>query len=552
MTSDCPKDYQVLIVGAGVVGLCASVFLAQQGVTSMVIERRSSTSVHPRSRSVNLRTMELFRHIGIESQVFEAGRGIDESRGIYVGESLEQVIGPHPRRATKTTWPFETVAEQFGPAKGTFVTQDKLEPILLRAARERGVHVEFDTELVDFRQDTDHVTLRLRNRTNDVITSLSVDYVIAADGAKSTVCAQLKAKKVGRGTMGHMLNILFRADLAAFVENRCFSLVKIRSQNVNGLFTSINNADRWVFHLSYEPSRAAEYTKERCTQLVQAGLGMPDIKISIESILPWEPAVNVAESLEHGRVFLAGDAAHQMPPWAGQGANTGYADVHNLAWKIAAVLSRRASTNLLKTYDFERQPVGHYAAEASAAGADEMGVIQLDLWKPDVWKGLWKTLPLFSGLGYSYESPAICEESAWPLRGLTWKPWSAPSLLLSLDGRPGRRVPHIWVQHGSQRISSVDIVHKNFFMLVDEEGGSNWKESAESVSKELGTVIDVYSVGPMGDLRVDASIWRSAAGLADHGGLLVRPDDFVAKRWRRACENNVSELRCAMEQVLCL
>src|SRR5207237_10212564 len=83
--------------------------------------------------------------------------------------------------------------------------------------------------------------------------------------------------------------------------------------------------------------------------------------------------MRVFDDFQHGRVFFAGDAAHQMPPWGGQGANSGIADAHNLAWKLAAVLKGQATPALLTTYDSERRPVGYLAAEESAAAADETG-----------------------------------------------------------------------------------------------------------------------------------------------------------------------------------
>ncbi len=107
-------------------------------------------------------------------------------------------------------------------------------------------------------------------------------------------------------------------------------------------------------------------------------LGMPEIEIEIKSILPWESAVRVVDGFQQGRVFLAGDVAHQMPPWGGQGANTGVQDVHNLAWKLAAVLKSQASPELLTTYDIERRPVGSVAAEESGRRADELGLLLPD------------------------------------------------------------------------------------------------------------------------------------------------------------------------------
>jgi putative polyketide hydroxylase len=146
--------------------------------------------------------------------------------------------------------------------------------------------------------------------------------------------------------MGHLLNVLFHADLKDLVHQREFSLCIIERPEVSGIFTSINNSDRWVFHLSYDPSKgekASDFTRERCQELLRIAIGIPEIEIDIKSILPWELSVRVAERLQHGRIFLAGDAAHQMPPWGGQGGNSGIADAHNLAWKLAAVLKKKTS-----------------------------------------------------------------------------------------------------------------------------------------------------------------------------------------------------------------
>lgn len=541
----------MLIVGAGVVGLSASLFLAQHNIKSIVVERRAGPSVHPRARSVNQRTVELFRHLGIDELVREAGKSIANSMGIFVGPSLEEVIGPQPRSEQKRKFPLANIAEQLSPASGTFVTQDMLEPVLVATAKERGVDIRVNLEYQSFVQSEDRVEATFRHRsTHDTKTeTISANYLIASDGAKSSIRRQLEVRTTGRGTMGHLINVLFRADLAGFVKGREFSLLKVQTPQVTGLFTSINNRDRWVFHLSYGPGEnVADYTEERCKKLVQLAAGMPDLDVRIESLLPWEPSVNVATQLRHGRVFLAGDSAHQMPPWAGQGANTGITDAHNLAWKLALVLREVAHPSILDTYDTERQSVGRVAAEASAFGADERGLIDADLKKLTVIRGFLKKMPLVAGFGYGYQSQCVCYENTWPLGGLTWLPWSVP-MLLSLDGRPGRRAPHVWVERNGKRVSTIDVLGTEFVVLAGQDGGQ-WKEAAREVSLETNVQIDAFTLGPEGDLRAKGREFDSAAGITSRGALLVRPDDFVAARWRRGCADPRGELERAMKQVL--
>lgn len=552
-----PPQIPVLVVGCGIVGLSAALCLAYHDVPSLVIERRSGTSVHPRARSVNARTMEIFRHLGIDGDIHDAGAAIASSKGIYTGASLRDVIGPKPRSTTERKVPFTSLFAPMSPVLGTFVTQDKSEPVLLAAAQRRGVQVRFNIECVSIEQDDDGVTATLRDRTTDTTSTVHARYLIGADGAHSPTRARLSVPTLGRGAMGHLLNILFTADLGPFVRGREFSLVKFSTPTLNGLLTSINNKDVWVFHLSYSPSHGespADFPPDRCIPLLRAALGMPDLAITITSILPWSPTVSVAARMKQGRVFLAGDAAHTMAPWGGQGATSGIADAHNLAWKLAAVLSRRAGPALLATYDAERQPIGLEAAEASASGADERGLISVDL-SADVIRGWLRKAPLISGHGYAYASRAVCEEDTGPLRGLTWKPWTLPSLLFGIDGRPGRRVPHVWGERASdgRRVSSLDLCGRAFVLFAGVEGEA-WVDAARRAAEAVGVAVEAYRVGLGSGFKTEKGCFETACGISRMGAVLVRPDDFVAWRARRG-EGNGRErevLEGVLRRVLCL
>jgi putative polyketide hydroxylase len=524
----------VLIVGGGIVGLSASLFLSRQGIASLLVERHQGTSIHPRARGVNARTMELYRELGLEEAIRQAGAELSPSFGLYKARTLKEVIEPLPRRTEPHAFPGTAPHDQLSPTAGNRVTQDLLEPVLLDEARRRGGDLRFNTAMVSFAQDTSGVTAVLRERTTGEEASVRADYMIGADGAGSRVRQELGVAVSGRGSLGHLLNILFRADLREFVCEREFSICLIERPEVRGLFTSINNRDRWVFHLSYDPAsgeKAEDFPPARCLELLRLALGMPELEIEILSILPWECAARVVEGFQQGRVFLAGDAAHQMPPWGGQGANTGVQDAHNLAWKLAAVLKGQASPCLLETYDLERRPVGRAATEDAAGRAGERGLMKMQtgaqvamslLNKPVVGKLMGKlaekNMVKLLGYSYRYHSASIIEDHSSDKGG-------------QLDGTPGTRVPHLWVERQGQRLSTLDLCGGGFVLLAGPAGGA-WCEQARAAAASL-------------------QIWPASAGITASGALLIRPDGFVAWRARQASAGGQQELESVLRQVLC-
>jgi 2-polyprenyl-6-methoxyphenol hydroxylase-like FAD-dependent oxidoreductase len=534
MSPDRPDRVPVLIAGGGIVGLSASLFLSRQEVPSLLVERHPGTSIHPRSRGVNGRTMELYRELGIDERVREAGRALAPALGLYVGPSLLEIVEPLPRERKVGHNPFTQVLEDLSPVSASRGTQDLIEPVLVEAARERGGDLRFHTQLRGFEQDGEGVTATLFDRDRGEEWTVHADHMIAADGANSGAFHALGAPCSGAGVLGHMLNILFRLDLTDLVRGREFSICDIERPELRGLMTSINNTDRWVFHLVYRPSRgerAEDYTASRCVELLRLALGMPDADPEILGILPWEPTVRVADRFRWARVFLAGDAAHQMPPWGGQGANTGIQDVHNLAWKLAAVRSGTAQDALLDTYDEERRPVGRVAAEESGMAAGEDGMMLLQ----GGGEAIRQRWPRMIGYGYQYRSRAISHEPGDEL----------PTDELGLDGRPGTRCPHAWVERpDGTRVSTLDLGAGGWTLLAASDGTA-WCEAA--AARDL----TAYRIGPDGDVGDADDAWRARAGLEPDGALLIRPDGFVAWRARTAETDPAGRLGEALDRALC-
>ena len=172
-------------------------------------------------------------------------------------------------------------------------------------------------------------------------TRVRARYVIAADGAQSPIRRQLGVRMLGREKVYESVNILLNADLRPWTAHRPAALYFIEHPKIKATFLTINAVDRWGFlvnSLSAYGYTASDFTPERSVELVRMAVGAPDLQVKILGIAPWTASAHVAEQYRHGRIFLAGDAAHEMPPTGGFGLNTGVQDVHNLAWKLAAVL----------------------------------------------------------------------------------------------------------------------------------------------------------------------------------------------------------------------
>jgi putative polyketide hydroxylase len=521
------EERPVLIVGGGVVGLSASLFLAHQGVASVLVERHAGTSIHPRARGVNGRTMELMRELGLEEDVRKAGASIAASVGIHTGPTLRDVL----EKRGGGGWLLRRIrargvrgqGSRKSPTGPCRCTQDHLEPVLLHAARARGVDARFSTELEDFAQDEAGITARVRDRRTGAVDSIRARFLIAADGARSPVRERLSVKQVGRGLLTNQLNLYFRADLTALVRGREFSMCLVENPDVRGLLASVNNTDLWVFHVSYFPERGErpeDFPPERCVDLIRKAIGLPDLDIDLKGALPWQSAVRVAERYQHGRVFLAGDAAHIMPPWGGFGANTGIQDAHNLAWKLAAVLAGQAGPGLLETYDEERNPVGMAVAEIAGSMNDARGLMALKS-RLGPFGVIWNMRRVFPYLvmGYGYASGAVALEA-----GRRPGPGTA-----DLRGRPGTRAPHVWLERDGQRVSTLDLFGQSFVLLAGRSG-ANWRHAALSVEEALGVPVAAFVMGAE-VTEVDRR-WHRANGVGPSGASLVRPDGIVAWRIR--------------------
>jgi len=526
------EEVPVLIVGGGPVGLTASILLSQAGIRSLLVERHPGTSIHPKARAINARTMELYRQCGVEDAVRAAGiphhhTGMIIWAQTLAGEEIERRI---PWRATAQSG---TVS----PVRNCLCAQDYLEPVLRTFAEQQGPGaLRFSTEATAFEPQKDGVVVTIVDRNSGEQQEVRAAYVIAADGASSRVRRQLGVKMVGRENVYDSVNILLNADLTPWTAHRPAGLYFIENQKIRGTFLTINATDRWGFLINVLGPfgyTAKELTPERSAELVRLAAGVPDLDVRILGVVPWTASALVAEQYVHGRIFLAGDAAHEMPPTGGFGFNTGVQDVHNLAWKLAAVLKGVASPSLLETYNDERRPVGQTITEQSLANASSMG--RLEQTKKNA-----SARPEYLNeqgmiFGANYASGAVVPD------GTDEVPVANAVTDYTPSARPGGRAPHVWFERDGERISTIDLVGKGFALLTGAQGRA-WGEAANDIARMVQA--------PVTSTRIDAAEFASAYDIDDDGAVLVRPDGYVAWRSRGAPRDPSATLRQAMTSIL--
>jgi 2-polyprenyl-6-methoxyphenol hydroxylase-like FAD-dependent oxidoreductase len=526
------NEAPVLIAGGGLVGLSAAAFLARQGIRSLTIERLPASSPLPRAAFFHMRTLEMFRELGIEDEVRTQSAREFVPEGAII--AMECLAG---KKLADIIPNLNEGIEALSPCRRLFLNQPTLEPILRDRARAGGADILQGAEILDVRQDSGGVSLAIRRNDEQHTREVRGDYLIAADGGHSKIRTALGIESEGRGAFSNSLTIYFTADLSPFVGDKAWSLIYVNNPILHGFFR-LNRAGTAGFlgvnivgNPAVDPeaavNAAADLSEARLIELVRAGVGEPNLPVRIDGYSRWRATASVARTLRAGRVFIAGDAAHLMPPNGGFGGNTGIHDAHNLAWKLALVINGQAGHELLDTYESERRPVAVFTVEQ----AFSRYVTRTAPWLAARVKPGPVIDDLHTELGYQYP----------PAPGVHADPRTT-------FGSPGSRAPHLWLERDGRRISTLDLAGR-YVLLAGAEGAA-WADAAKEAGSFFGGLrVDAYRVGA--DVTDPDAGFAAAYGITDAGAVLIRPDGYVAWNSRAAASEPAAALRAALARSLC-
>jgi 2-polyprenyl-6-methoxyphenol hydroxylase-like FAD-dependent oxidoreductase len=544
---------QVLVIGAGPVGLTLAMDLAQRGVQVLVCEtRHRGEPPNVKCNHVSARTMEIFRRLGIVRQVRDTGLPADypndvSYRTTFTGEELSRI--PIPSRATRYSdksgpdgwWPT--------PEPPHRINQIYLEPVLFACAEATpGVTILNRTRIDDWEQHADGVRATGTNLdTGDAVTVESA-FVIGCEGGRSLTRKKIGASFEGNPEIGRVQSTYFRApDLYARAKVppawATFSLNPRRSGNVY----AIDGRETFLLHNYLRPQETDFDAVDR-DWAIRTILGVgPDFRYEIISKEDWVARRLVADRFRDRRAFICGDASHLWVPMAGYGMNAGIADAMELSWTLAAYLNGWGAEGILDAYQAERQPiteqVSRFAMNHAIALQKEREGVPGHLEDPGPEGGAARRA---AGKAlYDLNVKQYC------CAGLNFGAFYDRSPLIAYDGEPqpgysmdsftpstvpGCRTPHVWLADGR---SLYDAMGPGYTLLRFDAGVSTAAlEQAAARRRVPLQVLDVVSA--------------EAGAVYRHKLVLSRPDQHVA--WRgdavpQDCDALVDRIRGSLPGV---
>ncbi|MCW6530773.1 FAD-dependent oxidoreductase [Sphingomonas sp. MMSM20] len=515
-------DFPVIVAGGGPVGLATAYELQSRGIQVLLVERNASTTRHPKMDVTNGRSMELFRRFGLA----EAIRDVAVPRSspmdvVWVTRLSEWVLArfAYPnvdewrdeiRRVNDGAQPLEPYMR---------LSQVVLEPTL-RALLEQSPHVEvrFGWSFEHFDDDGESVHVTLREVATGRLEKKRCALLAGCDGGGSLVRERLGFSWEGEHNVARFYMVHFRSEARDLLQR--FGIAWHYQSPTGSTLIAQDDREIWTLHCLLPEDAASEDIDP--AQLVFDALGR-EIPIEVIQANPWSPHLVLSTGYGRGRVWLAGDAVHQVIPTGGYGMNTGIGDAADLAWKFAAVLEGWGGPLLLSSIEAERRPVGAGVVKASGGHMQ----VRFEIAKaydpiiheatPEGAAARMKYGKLISSLGnleneargvelgYRYRhSPIVCaegDEPGWTARDYVPSTW------------PGARAPHVFLEDGT---AIFDLFGPWFTLLRFTDASAEPLLDAARLRNVPVELLDVRD--------------EKAHAIYERDFILIRPDQHVA--WR--------------------
>ena len=474
-----PFTTDVLIVGAGPVGITLAMDLAWRGLDVTVIELRGpGEPPNVKCNHVAARTMEVLRRLGVARRVRDAGLPPDYPHDVAFRTTvtgIEFARIPIPSRqerfSTKggpdTWWPTPELPHR--------INQIYLEPILVdHAIGMRGLHLRSRTSFEDFEQNEFGVDATVRDLVSGITRTIRAKYLVGCDGARSAVRKKIGAHLSGTEVVQRVQSTYFRApDLIDRMQYRPAWMMMSVNPRRNALTCAIDGKENWLIH-NYLLPHETEFDSVDRDAAIRTILGVgEDFQYEVLSKEDWIGRRLIADKFRDRRVFICGDAAHLWIPFAGYGMNAGIADAMNLSWMLAAHLKGWADEAILDAHEIERLPitdqVSQFAMNIALKTLSQRRSVPDEI--EDLTEAGERTRRQFGQEIYDLNVQQFC------CGGLNFGYFYENSPIVAYDGEahppytlfdfepstvPGCRTPHIWLKDGR---SLYDVMGPDFTLL---------------------------------------------------------------------------------------
>ncbi|KAL4782591.1 FAD binding domain-containing protein [Aspergillus varians] len=563
-------EVPILIVGGGPSGLLLAYMLAQLNVRTLIVERYPTRLAAPKAHALSPRSLELCRQFGVDVNEI---RSLGTSRkDAYWVNFITNLSGKQVGRL-----PYERMDPEVldaTPAMIHNIPQPAFEELVARELAQKPLNeLRKNHSFVRLEQHGNHVLTTVEDRSSGREYVVKSTHVVACDGAKSAVRRFLGVESEGEDSYETMMTIHFNADLRPVIGDRVGMLHWVMDPETSGFIIGYDLSGNQVLICNFDPKKhpVDSWNEALCRKTLNAAIGK-EIKYDVLSYRPWILSRKVANEYQIDRVFLAGDAAHSFPPTGGLGLNTGLGDIHNLAYKLAAVHQGWAGDAILNTYRSDRRQVSIVNAQQSVKNGkeifgllkalgttdDDVEVARQNLYRniedPEAMVGINKGIEgqrehfdnLNLHIGYVYGDTEI------PGHASVFKPACVP----------GARLPHAWIrplqplktkvslppidssyvselspdQLVQKQYSTLDLLPFDAFsMVVDSTSADSWKsrvtEARKFLPEAVNAAIRIETVAPDVDFALEdaeqGAEWINLMRLKEGQATLIRPDQHI-------------------------